>query len=272
MSCKLNPAPVYGKAFWESVMLEASEQIDYGEPIPQLTSEFLSIWSRHYSAIAAMARPHAPFLEIGTGYGILAAGLGLITGKPGYGTEHPTRKYLFADGYRRFLKNCGVHIIANDLTHGLPLADHSLLQIYLCDVIEHLFLQDADQLLSEIARVLPSGGELILSTPNINRFSNLIRFLCGRSINPPQQISSCGDTHGHVHEYAPAEISSLLERKGLKPVRIRFGLNPLYTAGVFGSDGFMSPKTAEWINRLTAMICRIYPGFGDQIYILARKK
>lgn len=252
-------------------MREAAGQIDYGEPLPELTREFISVWSRHYATIAGITMPKAPFLEIGTGFGILAAGLGAMAGGTVFGTEHPTRNYLFNPGYRRFLKNYGVQIIANDLTEGLPFVDCSISQIYLCDVIEHLFVPDAVCLLSEISRVLPIGGELILSTPNINRLSNLFRFFRGHSINPPQLIASCGNTHGHVHEFAPKEISALLEDARLKPMRVQFGLNSLYTTSVFGSEKQVSPETAKQINRLTAFICRFFPGFGDQIFILAQR-
>lgn len=252
-------------------MHEAADQIDYGEPLPELTREFMAVWSRHYATIAGITLPQAPILEIGTGFGILAAGLGAIAGGAVFGAEHPTRNYLFNPGYRLFLKKYGVRIIANDLTEGLPFVDCSISQIYLCDVIEHLFVPDAVRLLSEIARVLPVGGELILSTPNINRLSNLFRFFRGHSINPPQLIKSCGNTHGHVHEYAPNEISALLADAGLQPVRVLFGLNPLYTGSAFESEKQMSPEAAGQINRLTAFVCRFFPGFGDQIFILARK-
>ena len=252
-------------------MREAAGKIDYGEPLPELTREFISVWVRHYSTIAGITAPKAPFLEIGTGYGILAAGLGAIAGGTVFGTEHPTRKYLFNPGYRRFIKEFGVQIIANDLTEGLPFVDCSISQIYLCDVIEHLFVPEAVRLLSEITRVLPIGGELILSTPNINRLSNLFRFIRGHSINPPQLIATCGNTHGHIHEFAPKEISALLADARLQPIRVQFGLNPLYTTSAFGSEKQVSPEAARHINRLTAFICRFFPEYGDQIFILARR-
>jgi SAM-dependent methyltransferase len=271
MFFRLNTIKTKGSFFWLSLMRKAAEQIDYGEPLPELTPEFVSVWSRHYAAIAGVTSPKAPLLEIGTGFGILAAGLGVMAGGVVFGAEHPTRNYLFNPGYRRFLKNYGVQIVANDLNEGLPFADCSISQIYLCDVIEHLFVPDAVRLLSEIARVLPVAGELILSTPNINRLSNLFRFFRGYSINPPQLIASCGNTHGHVHEFAPKEITALLANARLQPVCVQFGLNPLFTASAFGSDSQISPEAAKKINRLTAFICRFFPGFGDQIFILARR-
>ena len=257
--------------FWASVMRRAEAQIDYGEPLPELTPEFLSVWSRHYAAIAEMAVPRTPVLEVGTGYGILAAGLGALTHETVWTTEHPSRNYLFSPSYRHFLKTSGVHTVANDLVQGLPFADCCMNQIYLCDVIEHLFIPDAACLLNEMIRVLSVGGELIVSTPNANRLSNLFRFFKGHSIHPPQQSLVCGKTHGHIHEYAPKEIYSLLECYGLKIMDVRYGLNPLYVTGAFGPETHLTPVAARKINRITALVSRYWPEWGDQIYILARK-
>ena len=255
-------------AFWSELIMKAAH-IDYGEALPELDDQFLSVWSSHYAHIAVMTKPKAPLLEIGTGFGVLASGLGQITRGDIWSTEHPSRAYLFREAYRDFVREHGVRLVANDLVDGLPFSTGSVAQVYLCDVIEHLSYKDGTAILDEIVRVLPPGGELILSTPNLNRLSNAIRFFKGHSVNPPFQVQQCGDTYGHIREFAPREMAMLLRRHGMEPKRCTFGLNPYFTADAFGEENIFSPKAVRMINRLTGLFARFFPSVGDEMYILA---
>ena len=243
--------------FWADIMLQASE-IDYGQTIPELTERFLSIWSKHYAIIGSLTKPKAPILEIGAGFGVLAAGLGRITGGPIWATEHPSRAYLFKSDYRRFLNDRGVQLIAQDLREGLPFCSQSLPLIYFCDVIEYLLPADIMTILSEISRVLVPGGELVLSTPNLNRFSNLVRFVKSYTINPPLEVYRVGATYGHIREMAPKEVHMLLTHFGFEPTKREFGLNPYYTDKAFGQYNIFSPKVVNVINRITAFTARFF--------------
>jgi SAM-dependent methyltransferase len=256
--------------FWKDLILEAS-RLDYGEPVPNVDDQFLKVWSSHYACIAAMASPRSRFLEIGAGYGVLAAGLGELAGGPVWATEHPSRSYLFRPRYRAFLEGRGVLLVAHDLREGLPFRPGIFAQVYACDVIEHLFPEAALSLLGEITRVLAPGGELILSTPNLNRLANWVRLLRGHSVNPPPEIQRIGDTFGHIREFAPKEIALLLERRGFRTVRQTFGLNPYFTVEAFGGYNIFSPRAAKIVNRLTALVSRLLPAAADEMYVLARR-
>jgi SAM-dependent methyltransferase len=256
--------------FWKNLILEAS-RLDYGEPVPDVDDRFLEVWSSHYACIAAMASPRSGLLEIGAGYGVLAAGLGELTGGPVWATEHPSRSYLFRPGYRAFLRARGVLLVAHDLGEGLPFRPGIFAQVYACDVIEHLFPEAVMNLLEEIARVLVPGGELILSTPNLNRLANCVRLLRGHSVNPPLEIQRIGATFGHIREFAPKEVALFLERRGFRTVRQTFGLNPYFTVEAFGGYNVFSPRAAKILNRLTALVSRLLPAAGDEMYMLARR-
>jgi len=251
-------------------MLEAA-RVDFREQLPELDETFLSIWAAHYSAISSLARPASKILEIGTGYAILAAGLGRQNGTQVLGLEHPSRGYFFAPDYLEFLHKNNVVLVGADLLEGLPLKSKTLAQVYCCDVIEHLQPEVALQTFFEANRVLIAGGDLILSTPNLCRLSNICRLLTGNTVNPPLVPDSWGKTLGHVREFAPREIALYLSRSGFEPAAFRYEYNPFFTKEAFGDDNVWSKGKAKWINRLTRTGCRFLPRLGDEVYILARK-
>lgn len=257
--------------FWQKLILEASK-IDYGEPLPNLDKTFLSVWSRHYHRITSLASIHAPLLEIGAGYGILAAGLAVQTSGPIWATEHPSRKYVTKEDYRQFLAARGVHLVLQDLSEGLPFQSESFQQVYCCDVIEHLLPGVLDKALSEMSRVLIPRGELIISTPNLYRLGNLFRFFTGYSINPPACVQQIGNTWGHIREFTMKEVRSLLESYGFETLECVFERNPYFTADAFGHENVFSNRTAQWINRINHVLRGITPCLGDEMFLLSRRK
>ncbi len=258
-------------SFWHRLILEASK-IDYGEPLPDLTDRFLSVWSRHYHRIASIASIQAPLLEIGAGYGVLAAGLAALSNGPVWATEHPSRKYVTKSDYRRFLESRGVGLVLQDLCQGLPFRSKCFQQVYCCDVIEHLPPHLVPRLVSEMARVLVPGGELIISTPNLYRLGNVFRFVMGYSINPPVGTPQFGETWGHIREFTAKEVRSLLESCGFETADCCFERNPYFTADAFGDENIFSKRGAGWINRINRMLRGITPFLGDEMFILFRRK
>ena len=258
--------------FWRKLMVEASTFIDYGTDIPDLEPLFLSVWANHYHKISAIAKPGADFMEIGTGFGVLAAGVARLSGKKGVSIEHPSREYFFSTSYLEFLRSDSISMVGCDLKEGLPFQDNSFSLIYLCDVIEHLFFMDVRTLLNEVFRVLTPGGELVISTPNLNRLGNVVRMMRGYSPNPPLYAESCGETYGHIRELAPKELDFLLQKHGLVVKRKEFGLNSFFTAQAFGEENIFSERATSWVNGLTKNLSKIMPWLADEIYLVAEKK
>jgi SAM-dependent methyltransferase len=249
-------------------MLEATH-IDYGEPIPELSDLFLSVWADHYAMISIMTGGvTTPVLEVGSGFGILAAGIGEKYGCAIVATEHPSRAYLFRSDYADFLKRRGVCLVAHDLSEPLPFRSGSFSLAYFCDVIEHLPPIGVGKVLLELGRVLGPGGRLIVSTPNLNRFGNLIRFLWGHSVNPPVEVPLFGKTLGHIREYAPLELDGLFRAHGFVTEKCLFGINPYFNERLLGRNGNPSTTLTRIVKRLTPVISKFIPWAGDETYVL----
>jgi len=91
----------------------------------------------------------------------------------------------------------------------MPFVDDSFIIITMTEVIEHL--ENPLNALREINRVLKPGGKLIISTPNIGRFTNMIREV--RGLEPR--------THG-LGEFQPSQVQQMVEYAGLSVQEIVF--------------------------------------------------
>lgn len=65
-----------------------------------------------------------------------------------------------------------------DLDSGLPFADGSIDLVVASHVIEHV--ADTDTLVRECYRVLKAGGHLVMATPNLAAFTNILFLILGR--------------------------------------------------------------------------------------------
>lgn len=252
-------------------MIEAS-RIDYGEPLPEVNDLFLSVWADHYAVISTMADVRPPVLEVGSGFGILAAGIGEKSGGAIVATEHPSRAYLFRSSYTHFLKRRGVCLVAHDLSETLPFRSDSFFTAYFCDVLEHLSPLAIGKVLEDLDRVLMPGGKLIVSTPNLNRFGNLVRFIWGHSVNPPIEVPHFGKTLGHIREYAPSEIDHLFTSHGFTVQDWSFGINPYFNDRLPGRNGKPSTILTKMAKYLTPIVSKFIPWSGDEMYVLLKSE
>jgi SAM-dependent methyltransferase len=257
--------------FWQQMILKAAK-LDFREPMPEISDRFVEIWSRHYTKIGCMTNIQFPALEIGSGYGVLGPGLGLLTQQKIIATEHPSRGYLLNPSYHKHLEIHNVELVLCDLLKGLPFENEQFKLIYFCDVIEHINPIKIPLILQEINRVLMNDGKLVMSTPNLNRLSGLFRFFAGYSVNPPIEVRQLGETFEHIRELAPKELLSLLTKTGFITEKMEFITNPYFTASAFGIENIFSDKKIRFINLLTSILVKVIPRIGDEMYLVAKKK
>ncbi len=100
------------------------------------------------------------------------------------------------------------HVRQGSLT-ALPYADATFDRALCLDVLEHLSFDEQPRALSELHRVLKTGGELLVSVPNLAHLQSRIHFLLqGRLIRTASE-------HKHPGDRPVVEYIRLGERAGL---------------------------------------------------------
>jgi 2-polyprenyl-3-methyl-5-hydroxy-6-metoxy-1,4-benzoquinol methylase len=108
----------------------------------------------------------------------------------------------------------------------LPFADESADAVLAGEILEHIV--DTEGFLREIARALPPGGVLVLSTPNILWWKHRAALVAGRYPDALEYRVQYGEDFGHVRLFGPEQLRSLLEETGFAGVRIVGGrLGPI---------------------------------------------
>ncbi len=220
----------------------------------------LRSWFRHYLYLLELSSLYeGNTLEIGTGFGVLAAGLSKQPGKTVFTIEHPSRTYFHESNYANYFLKNRIHLIGADVNDGLPFASHTFDLICCCDVIEHLWPKQIDILSNEIHRTMKPGGYLILSTPNLGRIQNIWRFLKGQPVNPKLSVDTFGDTFGHIREFLPKELIEIFASFDLKKIAYR----PLLPV----DDYFFSKK-----GEIMSTVAYFFPRWREEFYLLMRKR
>lgn len=111
-------------------------------------------------------------------------------------------------------------------TTTLPYGDETFDVALLCEVLEH-FTNDPMHALLELRRVLKPGGHLILTTPNVNRLTNVARMISGNNLYDP--YSGYGPYGRHNREYNRHEVHRLLEYLG-------YAIEESFTSDVHPND------------------------------------
>lgn len=102
--------------------------------------------------------------------------------------------------------------------YNLPFRNESFDEVILEEIIEHF--EDQKQVIEEILRILRSGGQVILSTPNKHLFSAyifLLRFVTFRFDKLTEHVKS------HTSELTSDQLVQLFNKFSEKRV---IGLNP----------------------------------------------
>ncbi len=133
-----------------------------------------------------------------------------------------------------------------------PFPDEHFDYVLFCEVIEHL-IKDPIHALKDVHRVLKPNGTLILTTPNVARYSNIQKLQKGENIYDP--YSKYGIYGRHNREYTVKELSEIINKIGFK-------LDMIFTNSVH----FKMPENKWW------QLFETENGGGDYIFVSAKKK
>ena len=145
-----------------------------------------------------------------------------------------------------------------------PYDDEYFATVLCCELLEHLTV-DPMRMLAEINRVLKPGGHLVLTTPNVVSLRAIAAILTGfhpgffpAYISPPS--AGVEPEARHNREYAPREISALLQDSGFEVT--------LLETGPFREE----PKPEHaWVTHLLQRYMCAQDLRGDGIYAVGRK-
>lgn len=96
---------------------------------------------------------------------------------------------------------------------SFPFPSESLDGVLFCEILEHLTV-DPVAALVEIHRVLKPGGWVLVTTPNIASYRNIVRLWRGENIS--DVYSGYGAYGRHNREYTQQELRKLLEQVGYR--------------------------------------------------------
>lgn len=116
------------------------------------------------------------------------------------------------------IKKCNIE------TDRFPFGDNEFSGVIFTEVLEHLRINPI-WTLKEIRRVLKPDGKLLLTTPNLTSIYNINSYLSnGVIIDPYDEYKKIDDLGhmGHVREYTPSEVRSLLEKTDFNVVMTDF--------------------------------------------------
>lgn len=102
---------------------------------------------------------------------------------------------------------------------SLPYADAVFDRALCLDVLEHLTFEQQPVALAELFRVLRSGGELLVSVPNLAHLQSRVHFLfLGRLIRTASEVKHPGDRPANEYvELARAAGFSVVAQRGIFP-------------------------------------------------------
>lgn len=110
-------------------------------------------------------------------------------------------------------RSCGADL-STDFING-----HQLCDLILCtEVIEHLPLAPAD-LIARLSHILQPNGKILITTPKLNRVSNILRLIFGWSLleDPQKTFGPVNAENQGVHrrEYTMSELKQALHKNKL---------------------------------------------------------
>jgi SAM-dependent methyltransferase len=148
----------------------------------------------------------------------------------------------------------------------LPLETDFFDVVLFFEVLEHI-IDDPRHVISEICRILKSGGYLFLTTPNMAWLYNRIMLLIGKQPQPYVSSYRFGYTEeiGHFREYTATELRFLLQNS--------FRVEKCDYVDIVGTKGLVGERKLLRIAYYPyRLFCLLKPSFRSQIVMVCKKE
>jgi len=123
--------------------------------------------------------------------------------------------------------------LRHDVSSGLPYPDGTFDVVHSSELIEHLL--DTEFFLCECRRVLKPGGKLVVSTPNLHYWRNIVEWFRG---NQFFFVDYHAAQIGHVRYFCAKTIAALAHRAGFRNITTK-------TIGDWGGDNVLLKTAAR---------------------------
>jgi SAM-dependent methyltransferase len=141
-----------------------------------------------------------------------------------------------------------------DATRPLPFRSGGFGAVLIGDLIEHVY--DPVALLRECHRLLMTGGQLVLTTPNLAALQDRAVFLAGRA---PRQVNPLHPyLRLHIRPFTASLLRQVLRGTGFRQLRIRSNY-----------VGWQLPG-GRWI--ASRILARVLPGLGGSLICSALRR
>jgi 2-polyprenyl-3-methyl-5-hydroxy-6-metoxy-1,4-benzoquinol methylase len=237
-----------------------------GEPLLPWEEEYLNYHALRYQETLAVLGPGEGrrLLDVGAFPGHLSLALKAM----GYQVEALTGRSEsphFLEGLIRRLSKQQIPVAIADVEcDAFPYPDKSFDVVLATEILEHLPFNPF-HMLQESFRVLKPSGKLVLSTPNLAKADNLLRFAAGRTIHPDIRLPFYKTfksilTGRHIREFTADELVYLLE--GQNKAMYRF-------EGTKISYSLCLDPAFSWRGAAVWFLKQIWPRFRATLWAMA---